>query len=75
MKSNRGSEKEETASLIQRLRNELKVCAAIHHPYIVNIYDCFEDDKKVMSFQLNQNRKIDHKMLNLLKNEANIEIT
>ena len=47
MKSNRGSEKEETASLIQRLRNELKVCAAIEHPYIVKIYDCFEDDRQV----------------------------
>ena len=31
-------------------------------------------DKKTLSFQLNENRKIDHKILNLLKNEENIEI-
>ena len=30
-------------------------------------------DNKTMSFHLNQNRKIDHKMLNLLRNEKNIE--
>ncbi len=34
----------------------------------------FEIEKKVMSFKLRQNRKIDHKMLNLLRNEQNIEI-
>ena len=33
-----------------------------------------ESDKKMMSFQLSLNRKIDHKMLNLLRNEKNIEI-
>jgi len=33
-----------------------------------------EIDKKTMSFQLNEKRKIDHKMLNLLRNEQNIEI-
>ena len=33
-----------------------------------------EIDKKMMSFQLNENRKIDHKMLNLLRNDVNIEI-
>ncbi|MDC3139331.1 DNA polymerase III subunit alpha [Candidatus Pelagibacter sp.] len=33
-----------------------------------------EMDNKTMSFQLNKNRKIDHKMLNLLKNKENIEI-
>ncbi|MBD1158111.1 DNA polymerase III subunit alpha [Pelagibacterales bacterium SAG-MED17] len=33
-----------------------------------------EIDNKTMSFQLNKKRKIDHKMLNLLKNEENIEI-
>ena len=38
----------------------------------VNIY--IEMDNKTMSFQLNKNRKIDHKMLNLIKNEENIEI-
>ena len=37
---------------------------------IINV----ETDKKTMSFQLNDNRKIDHKMLNLLRNEENIEI-
>ncbi len=31
-------------------------------------------DKKTMSFQLNKNRKVDHKMLNLLRNKENIEI-
>ena len=31
-------------------------------------------DKKIMSFKLNENRKIDHKILNLLKNNDNIEI-
>ena len=33
-----------------------------------------EIDKKTLSFQLNKNRKVDHKMLNLLRNEENIEI-
>ena len=33
-----------------------------------------EIDKKMMSFQLNKNRKIDHKILNLLRNDENIEI-
>ena len=33
-----------------------------------------EMDKKMMSFQLKENRKIDHKMLNLLRNDANLEI-
>ena len=32
-----------------------------------------EIEKKMMSFQLN-NRKIDHKMLNLIRNYLNIEI-
>ena len=31
-------------------------------------------DKKRMSFQLNEKRKIDHKMLNLMKNEENIDV-
>ena len=34
----------------------------------------FEMDKKIMSFQLKENRKVDHKMLNLLRNKENIEI-
>ena len=33
-----------------------------------------EMDKKMMSFQLKENRKIDHKALNLLRNDKNIEI-
>ena len=33
-----------------------------------------EIDKKTLSFQLNKHRKVDHKILNLLKNEENIEI-
>ena len=33
-----------------------------------------EDDKKRMSFQLNEKRKIDHKMLNLMRNEENIDV-
>ncbi len=33
-----------------------------------------EVDKKRMSFQLNEKRKIDHKMLNLMRNEKNIDI-
>ena len=33
-----------------------------------------EVDKKKMSFQLNEKRKIDHKMLNLMRNEENIEV-
>ena len=47
MKSNKSADSEKDASLIQRLRNEINVCASINHPHIVNIYDCFEDDKKV----------------------------
>ena len=31
-------------------------------------------DKKRMSFQLNEKRKIDHKMLNLMRNEENIDV-
>jgi hypothetical protein len=31
-------------------------------------------DKKMMTFQLKENRKIDHKMLNLLRNDENLEI-
>ena len=33
-----------------------------------------ELDNKTLSFQLNENRKVDNKMLNLLRNEENIEI-
>ena len=33
-----------------------------------------EVDKKRMFFQLNEKRKIDHKMLNLLRNEENIDV-
>ena len=33
-----------------------------------------EADKKSMVFQLNEKRKIDHKMLNLMRNEVNIEV-
>ena len=33
-----------------------------------------EDDKKRMSFQLSEKRKIDHKMLNLIRNEENIDV-
>ena len=33
-----------------------------------------EVDKKRMPFQLNEKRKIDHKMLNLLINEENIDV-
>ncbi|MDC3082409.1 DNA polymerase III subunit alpha [Candidatus Pelagibacter sp.] len=33
-----------------------------------------EFDKKRMSFQLNEKRKIDHKMLNLMRNEENIDV-
>ena len=33
-----------------------------------------EIDKNRMSFQLNEKRKIDHKMLNLMRNEENIDI-
>ncbi len=33
-----------------------------------------EVDKKRMSFQLNEKRKIDHKMLNLIRNEENIDV-
>ena len=31
-------------------------------------------DKKRMSFQLNEKRKIDHKMLNLMRNYENIDV-
>ena len=31
-------------------------------------------DKKTLSFRLKENRKIDHKMLNLLRKDKNIEI-
>jgi hypothetical protein len=31
-------------------------------------------DEKRMSFQLSENRKIDHKMLNLMRNEENIDV-
>ena len=34
-----------------------------------------EMKKKIISFQLKKNIKIDFKMLNLLKNEENIEVT
>ncbi len=33
-----------------------------------------EADKKRMSFQLSEKRKIDHKMLNLIRNEENIDV-
>ncbi len=33
-----------------------------------------EDDKKRISFQLNEKRKIDHKTLNLMRNEENIDV-
>ncbi len=33
-----------------------------------------EVDKKKMSFQLNEKRKIDHKTLNLMRNEENIDV-
>ena len=33
-----------------------------------------EVDKKRMSFQLNEKRKIDHKILNLMRNEENIDV-
>ena len=33
-----------------------------------------EMDKKTMTFQLKENRKIDPKMLNLLRNDENLEI-
>ncbi len=33
-----------------------------------------EVDKKSMVFQLNKKRKIDHKMLNLMRNEVNIDV-
>ena len=39
------------------------------------IYIDVEMDKKTLTFQLKDNRKIDHKMLNLLRNEKNIEIS
>ena len=34
-----------------------------------------ENDNKTLIFQLSQMRKIDHKMLNLMRNEGNIEIS
>ena len=33
-----------------------------------------EVDKKRISFQLNEKRKIDHKMLNLMRNKENIDV-
>ena len=33
-----------------------------------------EIDKKTLTFHLNEKRKVDHKRLNLLRNEENIEI-
>ncbi len=39
-----------------------------------NVLIDVEVDKKMMSFKLNEKRKIDHKMLNLLKNEENIDV-
>ena len=33
-----------------------------------------EIDKKSMSFQLSEKRKIDHRMLNLMRNEENIDV-
>ncbi len=39
------------------------------------IYIDVEMDKKTLTFQLKDNRKIDHKMLNLLRNEKNIEVS
>ena len=33
-----------------------------------------EVDKKKMSFELNEKRKIDHKMLNLMRNQENIDV-
>ena len=35
----------------------------------------FVNDNKTLLFQLSKKRKIDHKMLNLMKNEENIEIS
>ena len=32
-------------------------------------------DNKMLSFRLDENRKIDHKTLNLLRNDENIKIT
>ena len=37
---------------------------------IINV----ESDEKKMSFKLKENRKIDHKLLNLLRKNENIEI-
>ena len=39
------------------------------------IYIDVQMDKKILTFQLKGNRKIDHKTLNLLKNEKNIEVS
>ena len=39
------------------------------------IYIDIDMDEKTLTFQLKDNRKIDHKMLNLLRNEKNIEIS
>ncbi len=39
------------------------------------IYIDVEIDKKTLTFQLKDNRKIDHKMLNLLRNEKNITLS
>ena len=39
-----------------------------------NVVIDVEVDKKRMSFQLSEKRKIDHKMLNIMRNEENIDI-
>ena len=39
------------------------------------IYIDVEIDKKTLTFELKDNRKIDHKMLNLLRNEKNIQLS
>ena len=39
-----------------------------------NVVIDVEVDKKRMSFQLNEKRKIDHKMLNLMRNDENIDV-
>ena len=39
------------------------------------IYIDIYTNKKTLTFQLKDSRKIDHKVLNLLKNEKNIEVS
>ena len=34
-----------------------------------------KNDNKTLLFELSQKRKVDHKMLNLMRNEENIEIS